>query len=471
MEFQPTDSPVYQKHKRAVIILSCGFFCLFAGFQAAQGLQSTLNATLGYINLGTLYFTFTVGCNLSPPLLNCLEQRGVEAKSVLFVGALCYVCMVIANLDAGGVGFWGLSITANFLVGVGAGPIWICQNDLVGRCAFHGARDIGEQTAMVTSKFNGLFFSIYQFSGFTGNVLSTVILLLLGSSKTGKTYLFLVLTVFCVLGACIFLLIPKIQQVSNADEAGRDAAPQTPGMSDTFKLAWNEPRIRYLVPLIFANGFFLGSMFADFPKFFVSRIIGPSYPGFALACFFGINSLMTKFWTSLISRKKTSYFGCLFCASSAHLVFFLGLVLATASEQSESGTWFDRLFPVHYTSDSKGNWTELPGDPPPAWQYVLVFTWAAIFAIGDAAYECQVPAALQGFFQDGPHALAAMANYKLWQSLGFAVQFILGAALGDNVQIRIIICLAFLALAWSGLCCVRKQLIDLGQSRGALLES
>merc|ERR1719160_849817 len=109
-------------------------------------------------------------------------------------------------------------------------------------------------------------------------------------------------------------------------------------MSDTLKLAWSKPEVFYLVPLIFANGFFLATMFGDYPKFFVSRIVGDSYPGFALACFFGVNSLMTQFWAALIKKKKLSYFGCLSCASSLHLIFFLGLILACGSSTHDTGS-------------------------------------------------------------------------------------------------------------------------------------
>merc|ERR1711924_430894 len=155
-----------------------------------------------------------------------------------------------------------------------------------------------------------------------------------------------------------------------------------------------------------------------------------------------------------------------------HLIFFVGLLLASGSSDHGTGstaTWVDKIHPLHFVSDKSGNWTKLSA--PMTYEYIVIFLWAAIFAAGDAAYECQVPAALQAFFQDGPHVLGAMANYKLWQSLGFAVQFVLGAVLSDQIRLRMIICLALLLFAWCGLLNVRRQLVGLGEARGPLLES
>lgn len=39
---------------RGVAVLSFGFVGVFGGFQAAQGLQTSLNAELGFINLAAL---------------------------------------------------------------------------------------------------------------------------------------------------------------------------------------------------------------------------------------------------------------------------------------------------------------------------------------------------------------------------------------------------------------------------------
>lgn len=55
---------------RGVKIMSWAFFGLFAGFGAAQALQSSLNATLGFINLACLYFAFVIVGLICPPIVN-----------------------------------------------------------------------------------------------------------------------------------------------------------------------------------------------------------------------------------------------------------------------------------------------------------------------------------------------------------------------------------------------------------------
>merc|ERR1712205_183183 len=52
----------------------------------------------------------------------------------------------------------------------------------------------------------------------------------------------------------------------------------------------------------------------------------------------------------------------------------------------------------------------------------------AIFATGDAVLESVVPVTLQNYFAgDDCKVNASAANQKMWQSLGFAAQFAIGA--------------------------------------------
>ena len=50
---------------------------------------------------------------------------------------------------------------------------------------------------------------------------------------------------------------------------------------------------------------------------------------------------------------------------------------------------------------------------------------AALFAVGDATWESFPPGIIQVFYKEDDDKLkAASANWKLWQSMGFAIQFV-----------------------------------------------
>ena len=73
---------------------------------------------------------------------------------------------------------------------------------------------------------------------------------------------------------------------------------------------------------------------------------------------------------------------------------------------------------------SQCEWLHGDAQPPAAADVAFMLVAAIIFQTGDAVWESQVPAVLQTIFdQASGHQPAAMANLKLWQSLGIGVMF------------------------------------------------
>merc|ERR1712187_392034 len=84
-----------------------------------------------------------------------------------------------------------------------------------------------------------------------------------------------------------------------------------------------------------------------------------------------------------------------------------------------------------------GDWVRPVGAAAPAWYDLLVvFLLIALFAVGDAFWESGPPAILQNYFLGTSDVVPALANYKMWQSLGFSIQFILGAELSSHPDLR-----------------------------------
>jgi hypothetical protein len=84
--------------------------------------------------------------------------------------------------------------------------------------------------------------------------------------------------------------------------------------------------------------------------------------------------------------------------------------------------------------------------------WINLMLGASLFALGDAIWESFPPGIIQAFYKEDDDKLkAASANYKLWQSMGFAIQFVLGVVLADYFHLKVVILLVFLVLCFISL--------------------
>merc|ERR1712232_1180498 len=216
--------------------------------------------------------------------------------TIMVISSCAYILMILSNLYTK---VWALPISANVLVGVGAPLLWTCQNDYVGRYAYHASQASGEEIGTMTARFNGMFFSIYQGSGLIGNVVASTLMLQFGDKQWLKDVLFFVLAGFAIAGAFMFILMPRVAP-SGGDEQ------EAPSLKATGALAVGDKRMALLVPIIFANGMMLSFIFTAFPADVVCPVAGSSFTGYVMAAFFGVNALATAGWGSLISKKVIS---------------------------------------------------------------------------------------------------------------------------------------------------------------------
>lgn len=411
-------------YQRAVKLLSLGFFGVFGGFQAAQGLQSSLNAQLGEVNLASLYGTFTMLCLVTPPLLQRLEGL-LRMQGVLLVCALAYAAMALSNLlhvPAQPSELWAVPIGFNALVGVAAPFLWTGQNTYLSRCASRAALAEAGQAAdettllhwrtVMTTRYNSVFFSIYQFSGMFGNIVASSILLILGADEVAKSVLFVTLTCVSVLGAFCFLLMPTVSGSSETDEQ--------PSVLDTARLAFTDARVGLLIPLMLTNGMTLAFFLGDFQAEVTCPAAGPQFTGFIVATFYGVNSLATAAWGRLISSgwlfRRSAFALCSVLIATYLLIKLLWQV------------------PTNYMRVAGSNdWQQM--HQPSAGAVATVFSLAALFATGDAFWEAGPAMTLQTFYSKET-VVPAMANYKLWQSLGFAIQFWIAIPLKGYPEVR-----------------------------------
>lgn len=400
-------------YRRGVQLLSFGFLGVFGGFQAAQGLQSSLNANLGELNLAALYGTFSILCLVAPPLLVNLEQC-LGMQLILLICSAAYSAMALSNLlvvPAEPSPVWAVPVAFNVLVGVAAPLLWTAQNTYVGRSAVSVAKLLQEPTEKWTTSYNSLFFSIYQFAGMIGNVLSSVILLSLKEVAWAKEALFVTLGLLSFVGALVFLAMPTVEGANDKHA----------GILDTSRLAVTDAKVTLMIPLMLTNGMTLAFFLGDFQTDVTCPVAGSGFTGLVIASFFGANGLCSAFWGQMISRRRATR-RAVFCLASLLLALFLVLKIF----------WH---VPTNYRLPAGSMKWEMISEPKPLDVFVI-FLLAVIFAAGDSFFEAGPPMTLQSFYAGSSCLMPAMANYKLWQSLGFAIQFFIAIPLKDFPVLR-----------------------------------
>lgn len=132
----------------------------------------------------------------------------------MIIGSAAYALVVIAN-------FWPIAIIqipANLLVGMGAAILWNAQGVYLSRCSLWDSRHSSKSTlsaiisqagfADVTSEYNGLFFSIFQFTGCVGTLICGLIKAVF--PNVDNKVLFTILSIAAVIAFFCFMLVPSV---------------------------------------------------------------------------------------------------------------------------------------------------------------------------------------------------------------------------------------------------------------------
>lgn len=107
--------------------------------------------------------------------------------------------------------------------------------------------------------------------------------------------------------------------------------------------------------------------------------------------------------------------------------------------------------------------------------YIMVIVMITLLAAGDAVWESQPPAVLQSFYGLDKERNAAMANLKMWQSIGNVIQFGIGLCFekGKGLFFKTYLLLAILIFGY--ICLVildfKIQKIDMKKGESYLLLS
>ncbi|KAI9102617.1 major facilitator superfamily domain-containing protein [Phlyctochytrium arcticum] len=226
------------------VYLGFAFCLIFTAFNVAQAYLTIIYPTIGTITLGILYGFFAVGAVVLAPIMgDMLGPKGAMcAASVffaVFIGCLNTKITVLVLFSA-------------MLVGLASGTLWINQGVWLSRlCDRTGGS--------LTGYFTGLFFTICNLNGITGNLLAIALL------KAGLGIPTMIWSMFGVAATGSFLLLFANKMTLE------HSVPQgpKPNVQDQVWQVWTVAKMRQslvVAPAIWVQGCNLGFAFGRLPE-------------------------------------------------------------------------------------------------------------------------------------------------------------------------------------------------------------
>ena len=221
-----------------VIIISAGFFILFTAFIACQNLSSKIMKdlgfdNLGFINLSLVYLSFALTGMLSSPI-----NRKFGTRNTLIISSLTYAIWIAAFLlpaykyefkqngeEINSIFLSDKFITFTtiftaFLLGIGAGPLWVSQ-------AFHISLCASEENKGL---YNGIFFSTFIVSQIATNLIAAQLI-----QTVRKSTFYWIMAALGFVGSLFFMLIKTPKKLENEENQQLELAKVQPNEEESIK--------------------------------------------------------------------------------------------------------------------------------------------------------------------------------------------------------------------------------------------
>lgn len=403
-----------------LIILSVAFMFVFAAFSAIQDLQSSLytDEGLGTLSLGIIYAGTVISCLCSPALLHRFSL-----KKILVGGFVCHMIFVAVHYYPSSCSL----IPASVLLGLATGPIWTSQGAFITRLAMKYSEKPNSIPAISISRFNGIFFMVFQSGAIWGNLISSFVLeedvgnsthiivingsKILNRNKSHHTHpklkcgpqncpwtnlhktklvepdqniTYLLISIY--VGAVVFgilvslFLLKNITSSHNATEARH-----LDRLASTVRLL-KDYRTFLLIPLFLFSGTEQTLIVGEFTKSFTSCMLGIGWVGYTMICFCGCSALASLFSSSLVKSVGRPAVICI--AGMVNISLMIWMLEWKA------------------TSDAMASFFILPG----------------LWGVADGIWQSQINALLGIQYADDDEP--AFANYRLFQAMGTSIAFI-----------------------------------------------
>lgn len=435
-----------------VLLISVSFLLLFVAFESMSKLQSSINVVnnLGTFANAAVYGSLIMSCMFLPTIL----INWLKVKWTLVVCVLCYSTYIGAQFYPE---FYTLLPTA-FILGMGAAPMWSAKCTYLTQVAHRFAALDGVEAEPIVVKFFGIFFFFFQCNSIIGQIISTVVFSSgnttipeVNFSSCGSNYcpaqifdkigdvsdatntteleleetnknferddakIYILATIFlCCSVAASIIIAAFVDPLSRYGENERnEEKPKLSGVQlllATFRHMKNPYQI-LLIPITFWSGIEQSFFSSDFLAGYVTCAFGVHMVGRVVICygfFDAMSSVLSGFVIKFVGRIPTFLFG-----AGVNLTCLI-VMLSWSIDQ-----------------------TSLP----------VVFVLGALWGIGDAIWQTQINALYGCLFVDAEEA--AFSNYRLWESFGFFLGFIV-QGLGVCVFPKLFTTLVFLALGIIG---------------------
>ncbi|XP_055891959.1 protein unc-93 homolog A-like [Biomphalaria glabrata] len=409
-----------------VFVVSLAFTFLFTAFNSMANLQTSLNKEdgVGAWSMSTIYVSLIVSCMFLP---NFIISR-LGCKWTIPISMIGYILFMGANFYA----VKGTMIPASIILGMGAAPLWSAKCTYLTQIGVWYSKLTNQDQDGVINTFFGFFFLFFQTSQIWGNLISSLVFTpdqnKTDSGQCGAAFcpsdakgngsdnfsqtsdkvytvcgIYIASAVIAVIIASLFLDQITLDKETKAED--RKLSPQL--LVSTFRHLFSSPIQVMLIPLTIYSGVEQAFIGGDFTKAFISCSLGIWNLGYVMICY-GVADALCSF----LFGKLVTYIG--------HIPFF---VLAFGTH---GGLQIAFL-----------KWS------PQSDQEIIFYVCAALWGMGDAVIQTQVNALYGHLFSD--KAEAAFANYRLWESLGFAVTFAYNDYLCTDTKLYV--CLGVLGTA------------------------
>jgi MFS family permease len=399
-----------------LFVIGLAWILLFTAFQSMANLQSSLNSNqgLGTASLSVIYITLVISCLFLPTLL--IKKLGLKLTIVL--SQFTYLLYIAANVYPE----WYFLLPSAVLLGTGAGPLWTAKCTYLTEIAGFYSKLTGESNEVVVNRFFGIFFCMFQMSQIIGNIISSTILKPDKESESSKitvknlncgakdcpgtaesgniirpelSTVYNLCFIYILLGlASIVLIMCFLNNYKQKNpEKSRDYAVKSSERTEQFELlisTIDQLKNRYqilIIPLTLWLGFSLAFIGADFTKSFVACAQGVDKVGYAMLCF-GLTDVIGSYFFGQLMK----HIGRMPC-------FIIAAVL------NYSMIFLMLVWDLQKTSASS----------------FLFYFVPACWGLADAAWQTQVNSIYGVLFQANQEA--AFSNFRLWESVGFAISY------------------------------------------------
>uniref|UniRef100_A0A0K2UNC0 UNC93like proteinlike [Bombus terrestris] n=1 Tax=Lepeophtheirus salmonis TaxID=72036 RepID=A0A0K2UNC0_LEPSM len=307
-------------------------------------------------------------------------------------------------------------IPAAIVLGMGAAPMWSAKCTYLTQVGNKYAEVTGKSVEKVVVRFFGIFFFFFQCSSILGHLISSLVLKRQKSNYTiteddlsycGINYcsarnttdnfsvsdesrwmlsgIFLGCSLLSVVIASIFIDPLTKYGENERNEMGKKLTGFKLFIATSLQTIKTKQLL--IIPLTFWSGVEQGFFGADFTAAYVTCVLGINNVGYVLICYGVCDAVFSYFLGSLIKyvgRIPIFYFGAIINAAVI-LTFFY--------------------------------WTPRPDE------IYVFYILSGLWGTADAVWQTQINAFYGVVFEGSEEA--AFSNYRLWESLGFIVSYVL----------------------------------------------